>query len=649
MATATASQPAHASRPEIIDVDAFEEDAVVFTGFRGHPRSQPHSRSSAGPSSSSHNHHDDEVTFTGFRRRSPRRALRSGGSAQVGPSAMAADDNVIVLDSDEDMPLASSSSSRQAPSKPFGTRSRLMSPPPPAPQRGHTPGVPPLPHHLASQASFPRRYRAPNERAPDVPPPIRPLSRPLPYEARLPSVPRLPPRSAAPPPPAAPRSHHQPSMGLGGALIALNRQNALQEANRANQERGRSYGGFLPSFSEIWRRVTGYGGEAEAADRLQNNERRWRHRVLPWSWSDVALDHEEEFLSPFGNDDAWFGLPHHLEAIRPAGRFPPPAEKIPLWKPEYTHPHKLAPGFTFDFAAPDEPSTIHSSGTSSPDTVIVLDEDVAGPSSGASASSSATAVETTLVCARCLDPLVLAPADGSSPEDAKMRRVWALRCGHMLDGKCVAELMVPPDLPAAPVSIEPPDEAAASSDKGKGKARADTQPADAPVAGDQAPAAVQDRKGKRKAVEPLEREGPPKRPTFAAPAEPEEDNSIRSRLRSRTRAAADVSPSSSGGPGASAHVTPAEDGWSTGGIMSSPRRGGRHLGVPSPSARQGQGPRSRAKGKGKGRAKVERKPVIEAEHEWRCPVAGCGCVHYSVRVDGVWTNDEGRGPIALFV
>ena len=55
------------------------------------------------------------------------------------------------------------------------------------------------------------------------------------------------------------------------------------------------------------------------------------------------------------------------------------------------------------------------------------------------------------------------------------------------------------------------------------------------------------------------------------------------------------------------------------------------------------------KGKGKARARVLPKPAIEAEHEWRCPIAGCGRLHYSVRIEGGWRNDEGRGAIALFV
>ncbi len=452
-------------------------------------------------------------------------------------------------------------------------------------------------------------------------------------------------------------------MGFGGALIALNRQNTLQEASRANQARERAPRGFnLPTFTEMFRRMTGYAGEEDDIPaRPENPSRSWRHRVMPWYWEDAGADPERELFSPFGNEDAWFGLPDRLDALRPVvGRNPyiPKAETVPMWKPEYTHPNKLAPGFTHDFAAPDDPST-QASGSSSPQTVIVLDDE-AGPSSGAaSGSSSATAVETTLVCARCLDPLVLAPADGSSEEDVKSRRVWALRCGHMLDGKCVAALMFPPSASADPGSTESPqeDDEASVRSKGKGKARADPEPPAAPLEDPDIPtaevdAAPADRKGKRKAVEPLEPEESPKRAALAAPGSPAAagSNSIRSRLRSRTRAGADVSPSAASAAGPGAHVTPAD-----GVLPPAPPRGGRRrLGTSSRRAHEhGHGDvaheSARAKGKGKGRAKVERKRVVEAEHEWRCSVAGCGCVHYSVRVEGVWVNDEGRGPIALFV
>ncbi|KAF9238528.1 hypothetical protein BU15DRAFT_75223 [Melanogaster broomeanus] len=52
------------------------------------------------------------------------------------------------------------------------------------------------------------------------------------------------------------------------------------------------------------------------------------------------------------------------------------------------------------------------------------------------------------------------------------------------------------------------------------------------------------------------------------------------------------------------------------------------------------------RGKGKGKAKV---PIVEAEHEWGCPVSGCGQVHLSLLVDGRWMMDEKRGAIAVFV
>ncbi|KAI0635878.1 hypothetical protein C8Q77DRAFT_1100209 [Trametes polyzona] len=657
MATVSASQPSRMPSPEIIDVDALEEDGIVYSGF--HARNPtPHRPRNAGNSSSVPDSGDDEVTFTGFRRRSRRRALHQSGSAQAGPSAGPSGHNVISLDSDDE--VSSSSTSIHRRQSGGGTRSRLLSPPPPAPLRGHTPGVPPLPRHLSAQASLPRR------RAQNIPPPIRPHRSALAFELPPPPLPRLPPRNVAAAPAAAPRSHHQPAMGLGGALIALNRQEAAREANRANRNAGQPRGGGfnLPSFTDMLRRMTGFGGGAEEAyvpARPEGNLRSWRNRLFPWHWDDVAFDagHDELFGSE-GDVDPLFGLPEIFDVHRPnVLRYPPPADKVPMWKPEYTHPYKPAPGFTNDFAAPDE----EASGSASSQGIIVLDEDDAGPSGGtASGSSSATAVETTLVCARCLDPLVLAPAERTSEEDAKMRRVWALRCGHMLDGKCVMEFMSPPEARSNPVPTpaEPPAEDTTPSSRGKGKGKAREEPEPTAIAVDAemetTPSATLDRKGKRKAVEPLEPEEPAKRPALAEPAsadmDVDADNSIRSRLRSRARAAvaaatADVSPPSASAPGP---AVVAEGNPSS----SAPRRERRRPpGAPrQDSAGEDAGyepERAAGKGKGKGKAKVERKPAVEAEHEWRCPVAGCGCVHYSVRVEGTWTNDEGRGPIGLFV
>ncbi|KAI9057335.1 hypothetical protein FKP32DRAFT_1598425 [Trametes sanguinea] len=649
MAAASSTQPPRVASPDIIDVDALEDEPIVFTGFRSQPRPHPVAGPSSGPSSSAQNMQDEEIMFTGYRRRSPRRASRSTASAQAGPSSSR--NNVIVVDSDEELPLSNASRHSNR------NRSRLFSPPPPAAQRGHTPGVPPLPPHLASQASLPRRRRNP-----DVPPPIRPISHPLPFEAsmapagsRARAAPRHDPAAPAP----APRSHHQPAMGLGGALIALNRQNAIEEANRANRERDRAPRGFnLPTFTEILRRMTGFGEPEDGAARPEGASGGWRSRLWPFNWNHPVFDPDNDggdllFSLAERQDRAGGALyvEHYGTDVVGLG-----AEKVAYWRREYTHPWRLAPGFTHDFAPAEDPSA--PSGSASP--VIHLDDDGAGPSSAGSASSSATAVETTLVCARCLDPLVLAPLDDASAqsEELKMRRVWALRCGHMLDGKCVAELMIPPEAPAAPVSMEPPEEQLAANSKGKGKALEAGDAPTAPADRGEAPAAVEalvsDRKGKRKAVDPPESEASPKRPALA-PAAEREPNSMRSRLRSHARAGADVSPSTSGAPGGPAHVTAAEPEREP---YSSPSRRGRRQppGTSAAASAAGQGQsqsqsqsRARAKGKGKARAKVERKPPIEAEHEWRCPVAGCGCVHYSVRVGGVWKTDETRGAIALFV
>ena len=293
-----------------------------------------------------------------------------------------------------------------------------------------------------------------------------------------------------------------------------------------------------------------------------------------------------------------------------------------------------------------------SSGSSSPAT-FVLDEDEAGPSNSASSQYGAEAFETTLVCARCLDPLVLAAPAGAPEEERKKCRVWALRCGHMLDGKCVAALITPPP----PVPAEPPAEE--YTGKGKGKARADPEPIlvdhehgvdglDMQPEEASAHAATSDRKGKRKAVEPPEPESPCKRAALDE-ASQAQDNSIRSRLRSHHRGGPDV-PIQGPAAGRSAlYNRPSSPQPSQGASRRSRRGAGARLPFEDVHAHAYGHGHGRAKGKGKARARAEPKLAIEAEHEWRCPVGGCARVHYSVRVEGDWRNDEGRGGIALFV
>jgi len=129
------------------------------------------------------------------------------------------------------------------------------------------------------------------------------------------------------------------------------------------------------------------------------------------------------------------------------GRFSESTPSMPKNAPEYkrtfTHPPKVAPGFTHDLAS----------------SVDVEDLTVPGASSGPSSS----AVDTVLVCAKCLDPLVM----GNVPND---KRLWGLRCGHLLDGKCVRELM-------RPVDAQEGDDAKPSTESnGKGKEKAAGEP-----------------------------------------------------------------------------------------------------------------------------------------------------------------------------
>ncbi|CAK5269927.1 unnamed protein product, partial [Mycena citricolor] len=137
-----------------------------------------------------------------------------------------------------------------------------------------------------------------------------------------------------------------------------------------------------------------------------------------------------------------------LERLLPRGLWPdhgiqrlpivPRAEEV-KYKTEWTHPARLEDGFVGDFAPVE--------------TIDIVDEGEANETS------------TALACARCSDPLLLGSNDNSlTPDEVRRRRVWGLRCGHVIDGKCLEELYKPLEEEEAPA---PP-----SKRKGKGKARA---------------------------------------------------------------------------------------------------------------------------------------------------------------------------------
>ena len=507
-------------------------------------------------------------------------------------------------------------------------RRRLFSPAPPT-QNSDVPPVPPIPPQYAGNLAFPTHI---GRRGVAPPPVILPNPRPFAFEANIRQL--LPRRHTPPhdvPPPApAPRSHHQPAMGLGGALIALNRQNVVEEANRQQQDdmqrRPSGWRRFVPSFFDFLREES----HPAPPPRLPGNAEIYPGGIL----FNEPIDDPEDLAILRDIMDDRFGRRGHTFSM-------PERPREQHYKPNYTHPEKPTPGFTFDFAPPENAST---SATASPIIVIDDDEDTAASSCKPSALGGMADAHATLVCARCNDPLSLTSESAAPEAELARRRVWALRCGHMLDGKCIQELMKPVPSPPSPT---PPREALSTYDpKGKGKARdvpstdviMDAGQTDVPgstkangkgrAGGNEVPS-----KGKRKASEMLSEtdthamDGS----NFNVATSPPDDNSIRSRLRPRhPRTSAQGSDSVASG--SAAVVASSSPPSLPAAVHALPRRG-RGSAV------------TRRKGKGKGKAK----PKIEAYHEWTCPVAGCGQIHHSLCIDGEWKMDPERGAIGLFL
>ncbi|KAG1736551.1 hypothetical protein EDB19DRAFT_1720956 [Suillus lakei] len=426
---------------------------------------------------------------------------------------------------------------------PRPNRARIFSPSPP-PQIAAIPPVPQIPRRF-----IPMRRRPPP--FPTAPGLVVANVEPFPFETIFRPAPAPIERPPAPAPAPAP-SHHVPVMGFGGALLQRARAAFEQPPARPHNERRRRVFGIPADVFLQWNPLDFFGHEE---DELYDDDGFRHYRAADF--------HDEPDDRLMRGDLRLFNAP---------GR---PSE--PDYKPEYTHPMKPASGFTHDFEL--------SSMTSAP--VIDIDS----PSS--SGSSSSRSGETMLTCPQCHDPLILGATDVA--EDRAKRRLWGLRCGHLLDGKCVEGLMKPIPL-VAPNSLDTID----VKSKGKGKAKEEDEL--------ELPGAYLARpvKGKGRETESN---------IFNIFSEPN-FSSIRSRLRPRPPL-----PSHSSGP------LPAG---------------------PGPSRARPGAPRLPVKPKsnGKGRAKV---PNVEAEYEWTCPVGGCGRVHVSQLIDGQWVMDEKRGAITVFV
>ena len=469
----------------------------------------------------------DDVVYVGSARRSQRR--RVGEDAR----AVAVTSDVIhVTDGEDDNEIEFIGHNPARPQPPLGEfrtscvahpltctavrRARIFSPPPP-PQIG---GIPPVPQ-------IPQRFLRPR------PPPglVIPNEDPFPFEADLQPA----PPANQPFPAAAPASHHVPFMGFGGALLAGVRRIA---GNTSQRPERRNTWGVSGSFIMRWDPFDFASGEED--DLLDGLD-------------DIGFSGEED--NPF----AAGRVRNQLErAFKQRGR---EGRAEPDYKPDYTHSDRPLPGFTHDFS-PSSPSSPFA------------EDDIS--STRQASGSGARVCEATLVCAACRDPLVLGAFDVG--EDRARRKLWGLRCGHLLDGKCIENLM-------EPTSLTGPDSTGSSSARGM-------------------------------ATEPVVHP-PSSQDTVAVDSD---TSSMRSRLRPRR-----------GMPGSLPsvrHPVPA--------TPSSGRRGA--------SVRAQAGHRSNRKGKGKMKA-----PVVEAEHEWSCPVSGCERIHVSLLIDGRWTMDEKRGAIAVFV
>ena len=516
---------------------------------------------------------DDDIRFA---QRSVRPRLSPApvaGPSEAGPSR---DNPIVILDSDEEVDVAGML--HQAPGEPavflIPTKTTLT-PAWPARRRRVPLRSPPPPHHAHHLQPLPPVPPLPAHIAHHHPPAIQPIAQPLPFEVQITRARRrnLTPRQ--PSPRAAPRSHHVPNMGLGGGLIALNRQQQIEEHRRRAEADARA----RPLFQRVFRAFSHILGENTPPPGI----------MLPPAWGATK-----------------------------------PVEEEPAYKTSFTHPAPPPPGFTHHFDASDQEE---AKGTSATRAIFVSDdEDVTVPQE--------TSVEVTpmLVCARCMDPLVL--PGSAEDEGSDKRRIWSLRCGHLLDGKCIESLMRPAPAPVtatgeAPSAVSKVG-AAPSTNKGKGKAEH-----------------AKGRKGKGKARALAESDvsmasmtsvasAASISPPIPAPAPPVvDDNPIRSRLRSRRqpeRAASGYSPYTI----PRAATSSAADAPTTLGPLT--RR--RSAAQPSPTKAGG-----RAKGKGRAR-----KPQVLESHEFACPVEGCGHVHNSVLMTGEdWKMDPARGALPIFV
>ena len=337
-------------------------------------------------------------------------------------------------------------------------------------------------------------------------------------------------------------------------------------------------------------------------------------RILP-----LPFPHAPELVGgEHPSNENFFRVSH--DGLGPLGRRDAAIGLGPDYNKSMTHPERAGPGWTFDIG-----------------------------SELAEGSSKVDGSEI-LVCAMCLDPL-LANSDGMvdvTEEERKGRRVWGLRCGHVLDGKCVESLMRPEqgnDSADNEGTNEDVDSQCTSITKGKGKAKAKRKKVVPDHAGEnevKGLVTIPNVKGKGK-VPPVPNDVPTspslvdgaKTPSAPSSTElvgslPTEESSIRSRLRPRR---------STGVPSSSPIA-----------ITCSYRPATRQPALGRASAHGGSSStRRRGTKRRRSTATAATVEAVEENYEWTCPISGCGRVHVSIKVDGQWRMDPELGAVGIFV
>ncbi|KIY65984.1 hypothetical protein CYLTODRAFT_491874 [Cylindrobasidium torrendii FP15055 ss-10] len=303
-------------------------------------------------------------------------------------------------------------------------RRRLMSPPAPAPEVQIVPPVPRL--HNGALRPFN---------------PVLANDQPFDFEDRF-RLQRAAPAAARPPPP-----RRLPNISLGGALVS-DWHTAAQE-RQAERER-----------------IAHQAAQSGVRRRRRPVVQRFGGTRIMINGVDEALFDVQEYIGGLVNQ---YGGGYQNFMFGGGVR-----DQI-HYKPEFTHPNPPAPGFTFDFAptpasisiSAQNPIVLNESGAANEPIVIYDDEEtpVASTSAGAGPSNVPSEPSVSLVCAHCNDKLLM--GINGDAETERRYRVWALRCGHMLDGKCMDALSFPS------VDDEPSDsvqDEVVVDRKGKGKA-----------------------------------------------------------------------------------------------------------------------------------------------------------------------------------